>query len=123
MQPEPKNRNLIHLSSPAEVVSDDLDQLLEVLPPHIWAPLQGLEDRHELLEVVMDLGREPEARLPGREVVLSTHPVTGEDIDYVIQRVGAFGDDNRAGIERTLHRISAIRNREGRIVGITCRVG
>jgi stage III sporulation protein SpoIIIAA len=109
--------------SPGQVVTDDLDNLLDVLPPHICDPLQGLENRHELLEVVMDLGREPEARLPGREVLLSTHPVTEEDIDYVVQRIGAFGDDNRAGIERTLHRISAIRNREGRIVGITCRVG
>ena len=71
----------------------------------------------------MDLGREPEARLPGDEQVLSDQPVSTADIDYVVQRIGAFGDDNRAGIERTLHRISAIRNREGRIVGITCRVG
>ena len=111
------------LSGATQIVSDDLDNLLDVLPPHICDPLQGLENRRELLEVVMDLGREPEARLPGREVLLSTHPVTEEDIDYVVQRIGAFGDDNRAGIERTLHRISAIRNREGRIVGITCRVG
>ena len=104
-------------------MTDDLDQLLEVLPPHICDPLEALQDRRDLLEVVMDLGREPEARMPGREVLLSTHAVREEDIDYVIQRIGAFGDDNRAGIERTLHRISAIRNREGRIVGITCRVG
>src|SRR5919204_225681 len=122
MQPSSDSR-LIHLSAPAEIVTDDLDQLLEVLPPHICDPLQALPERHELLEVVMDLGREPEARLPGREVLLSTHSVREEDIDYVIQRIGVFGDDNRAGIERTLHRISAIRNREGRIVGITCRVG
>jgi stage III sporulation protein SpoIIIAA len=107
----------------AEIVTDDLDQLLEVLPPHICDPLQALTDRRELLEVVMDLGREPEARLPGREALLSTHTVREEDIEYVVQRIGVFGDDNRAGIERTLHRISAIRNREGRIVGITCRVG
>ncbi|HLZ30131.1 MAG TPA: R3H domain-containing nucleic acid-binding protein [Chloroflexota bacterium] len=107
----------------AEIVADDLDQLLAVLPPHICDPLEALQDKKELLEVVMDLGREPEARLPGREVLLSTHTVTEEDIDYVVQRIGMFGDDNRAGIERTLHRISAIRNREGRIVGITCRVG
>ena len=120
---EPQQSRLIHLSGAAEVVTDDLDQLLEVLPPHICDPLQALQDRHQLLEVVMDLGREPEARMPGREVVLSTHTVRDEDIDYVIQRIGVFGDDNRAGIERTLHRISAIRNREGRIVGITCRVG
>src|SRR5439155_24289227 len=67
--------------------------------------------------------REPEARYPGREVVLSTLPVSESDLDFVIQRIGTFGDDNRAGIERTLHRISCIRNREGRIVGLTCRVG
>jgi stage III sporulation protein SpoIIIAA len=116
-------RNRLRLNGAAEIVTDDLDQLLEVLPPHIRAPLQALQDRRELLEVVMDLGREPEARMPGREAVLSTHTVREEDLDYVVQRIGVFGDDNRAGIERTLHRISAIRNREGRIVGITCRVG
>src|SRR5690242_4444351 len=120
---EPRQSRVLHLPSVTDVVTDDLDQLLEVLPPHICDPLQALEDRRELLEVVMDLGREPEARLPGREVLLSTHSVHEEDIEYVAQRIGAFGDDNRAGIERTLHRISAIRNREGRIVGITCRVG
>src|SRR5215471_5028877 len=120
---EPRQSRVLQLPSVTDVVTDDLDQLLEVLPPHICDPLLALEERRELLEVVMDLGREPEARMPGREVVLSPHTVTEEDIDYVVQRIGAFGDDNRAGIERTLHRISAIRNREGRIVGITCRVG
>src|SRR5499427_1396413 len=120
---EQRPARVLQLPSVTDVVTDDLDQLLEVLPPHICDPLQGLENRRELLEVVMDLGREPEARLPGREVLLSTHSVREEDIEYVVQRIGAFGDDNRAGIERTLHRISAIRNREGRIVGITCRVG
>jgi stage III sporulation protein SpoIIIAA len=120
---DPHSPRLTRLSGTAEIVTDDLDQLLEVLPPHICDPLQALQDRRELLEVVMDLGREPEARLPGREVLLSTHSVREEDIEYVVQRIGVFGDDNRAGIERTLHRISAIRNREGRIVGITCRVG
>src|SRR5215470_17653810 len=114
---------VLQLPTVTDVVTDDLDQLLEVLPPHICDPLQALQDRRDLLEVVLDLGREPEARMPGREVLLSTHSVREEDIDYVVQRIGAFGDDNRAGIERTLHRISAIRNREGRIVGITCRVG
>src|SRR5215204_1293570 len=118
-----RDARLVRLAGVAEIMTDDLDQLLEVLPPHICDPLEALQDRRDLLEVVMDLGREPEARLPGREVLLSTHSVTEEDIDYVVQRIGAFGDDNRAGIERTLHRISAIRNREGRIVGITCRVG
>ena len=120
---EARQSRVLQLPSVTDVVTDDLDQLLEVLPPHICDPIQALHERRELLEVVMDLGREPEARLPGREILLSTHSVREEDIEYVVQRIGAFGDDNRAGIERTLHRISAIRNREGRIVGITCRVG
>jgi stage III sporulation protein SpoIIIAA/DNA-binding NarL/FixJ family response regulator len=105
------------------VVADDLAELLRVLPPHICEPLQDMERRRELLEVVMDLGREPEARFPGDELILSERAVSDEDLEYVIQRIGAFGGDNRAGIERTLHRISAIRNREGRVVGLTCRVG
>jgi len=105
------------------VVVDDLNALLGGLPPHIREAL----DRHgmalDLLEVILDLGREPEARFPGREIILSDRPVSQEDLDYVIQRIGAFGGDNRAGIERTLHRISAIRNRSGRVVGLTLRVG
>jgi stage III sporulation protein SpoIIIAA len=108
---------------PGQVVTDDLDDLLHVLPLSLADPLRQMPELAELLEVVMDLGREPEARFPGRETVLSALPVSESDLDYVIQRIGTFGDDNRAGIERTLHRISCIRNREGRIVGLTCRVG
>jgi len=104
-------------------ITDDLDALINALPPHISEPLCRQPDNSELLEVVMDLGRKPEARYPGRELVLSDVEVTEADIDYVVSRIGEFGDDNRAGIERTLHRISCIRNRRGRIVGLTCRVG
>ncbi|TET74467.1 MAG: AAA family ATPase [Dehalococcoidia bacterium] len=106
-----------------KVITDDLDALLGVLPPHISEPLNQLGNRGEFLEVVMDLGRQPEARYLGREVMLSSKEVASEDMEYVVRHIGAFGDDNRAGIERTLHRISAIRNREGRIVGLSCRVG
>ena len=106
-----------------KVITDDLDALLEILPPHIQQPLRQQEDCHELLEVVLDLGRNPEARFPHREMVLDPKEVTVQDIQYVTSRVSSFGGDNRAGIERTLHRISAIRNRKGDIVGITCRVG
>jgi stage III sporulation protein SpoIIIAA len=85
--------------------------------------LQEQEDFKQLIEVILDLGRPPEARFLNREVILDQREVTDEDIEYVITRIGSFGDDNRAGIERTLHRISAIRNRKGRIVGLTLRVG
>ena len=104
-------------------ITDDLDALLDALPPHLSEPIRGMSDRSELLEVVIDLGRAPEARFPAREAILSEREVRAEDIDYVVAHIGAFGDDNRAGIERTLHRISALRNRKGSIVGLTCRVG
>ena len=86
-------------------------------------PLEARDDVHDLLEVVLDLGRPPEARFVSGEVTLDPAEVTEEDLAYVAERVSEFGDDNRAGIERTLHRISAIRNRKGKIVGLTCRVG
>ena len=104
-------------------ITDDLDALLERLPPRIAQPLRERENSSDLLEVVLDLGRLPESRYPDREIVLSNKEVSQEDIEYIVSRIAPFSDDNRAGIERTLHRISAIRNREGRIVGLTCRVG
>ena len=106
-----------------QVITDDIDALLDALPPHIADPLKAIDHRAQLLEVVMDLGRPAEARFPDTETILSPREVRQEDLDYVINRIGMFGDDNRAGIERTLHRISAIRNRSGKIIGLTCRVG
>jgi len=111
------------LSAVRQEFTDDTQALLEVLPPHIYQALRRTEHVGNVLEIVMDLGRLPEARFAGSEIVLSQRPVTFEDIEYVISRIGAFGEDNRAGIERTLHRISAIRNRAGLIVGLTLRVG
>ncbi len=106
-----------------KVVTDDLEALLNTMPPNVRALLFKQPDYRELIEVVLDLGRQPEARFLDRETVLDRTEVSEEDIEYITSRIGAFGDDNRAGIERTLHRISAIRNRKGRIVGLTCRVG
>ena len=111
------------LSSPTQRITDDLDRLLEVLPPAVQMVLAAPEARDQLLEVVLDLGRVPEARYPGRAVALGAEPMTRLDLALVVERLGAFGGDNRAGIERTLHRISAIRNRSGEVVGLTCRVG
>jgi len=104
-------------------ITDNLDLLLSVLPPHIREAIEGKPYRDSLIEVVMDLGRLPEARYPGGAETLSREPITRADIHYVVERVGTFGKDNRAGIGGTLHRISAIRNRLGEIVGLTCRVG
>ena len=106
-----------------KIITDDLDAMLDSLPPHISEPVRHRGNRDELLEVVMDLGRRPEARYASGDVSLSSEEVTTKDIEYTVMHIGAFGDDNRAGIERTLHRISAIRNRKGRIVGLSCRVG
>jgi stage III sporulation protein SpoIIIAA len=105
-------------------ITDNLDLLLATLPPSIRATVaDNNENSSELLEIVLDLGRPPEARYLHKTRMLLPEPVSDEDLHYVIDRVGAFGDDNRAGIERTLHRISAIRNRRGRVIGLTCRVG
>jgi stage III sporulation protein SpoIIIAA len=104
-------------------VTDDLDRLLDIFPETIRAHLQQHSHRNQLIEVVMDLGRYPEARFPTAAEYLSDTPVSRQDLDYCIERVGMFSGDNRAGIERTLHRISAIRNRQGDIIGLTCRVG
>src|ERR1019366_4412338 len=100
-----------------------LEALLSTLPPHICEPIRARQDNQSLLEIVMDLGRLPRARYPGREVVLGSTEVTQTDLEIVVSHIGEFGDDNRAGIQRTLHRISAIRNRSGKIVGLTCRIG
>jgi len=102
---------------------DDLDALLSALPPEIVDAVHALPDRVDLIEVVLDLGRRPEARFPNSEVTLLHREVGEADIAHVVDHIGTFGDDNRAGIERTLHRISAIRNRNGKIVGLTCRIG
>ena len=102
---------------------DDLDALLTSLPPEIVDAVHALPDRTSLIEVVMDLGRRPEARFPDSETGLLDREVMEADLAFVIEHIGTFGDDNRAGIERTLHRISAIRNRNGKIVGLTCRIG
>ena len=103
-------------------MTDDLDLLLAALPPRIRMALPA-ERTGDLLEIVLDLGRLPEARYVDRAIDLSADPITEEDLGYVTGRIGAFGDDNRAGIARTLHRISALRNRRGQVVGLTCRVG
>src|SRR5437764_9310067 len=93
------------------------------MPPELRQTLAANPEKTSLVEIVLDLGRLPEARFPDRGETLSREPVTREEIAYVVERVGRFGKDNRAGLERTLHRISAIRNRVGDVIGLTCRVG
>ncbi len=102
---------------------DDLDLLLRAIPPDVVQAVHELTDPSQLIEIVMDLGRSPEARFTTGEVRLLEREITEADIAYVVDHIGTFGDDNRAGIERTLHRISALRNRTGKIVGLTCRIG
>ncbi|MGH2522301.1 MAG: AAA family ATPase, partial [Anaerolineales bacterium] len=104
-------------------ITDDLHALMDVIPVNIGEALNAANRTDDLLEVILDLGRVPTARYVDGEKVLSETEVTRADIDYVISRIGAFDADNRAGMERTLHRISGIRNRRGQVVGLTCRVG
>ena len=111
------------MSKKEYISTDNLDLLLNVLPPQLREALPLINHTESLIEIVLDLGRLPEARFPDRAVYINQSPITHDDINYVASRVGNFTRDNRAGIERTLHRISAIRNRLGEIVGLTCRVG
>lgn len=104
-------------------ITDDLQALISVLPPHISAAINQVNNSDNLIEIVMDLGRFPMARYTDGEKELSQVEITRADIDYVVTRIGDFDADNRAGLERTLHRISGIRNRRGAIVGLTSRVG
>ncbi len=106
-----------------DAVREELDLVLDSLPERVSASLRQREDLEELLEVVLDLGREPEARFVAGDASLSEQEVDAADLQGVMERLGEFGDDNRAGIERTLHRISAIRNRRGKVIGLTCRIG
>jgi stage III sporulation protein SpoIIIAA len=103
--------------------TDDLQKLLDILPLDIKNVLEQHPQRESLIEVVMDLGRRPEARFPNSAEYLADAGISHDQLRYSIQRVGHFGGDNRAGIAQTLHRISAIRNRAGDIIGLTCRVG
>jgi stage III sporulation protein SpoIIIAA len=104
-------------------ITDNLDVLLAALPQRVSHQVREIGRTGQLLEVILDLGRVPTARYLDGEVVLSESEVSSEDIHGVVKHVGAFDEDNRAGIQRTLHRISAIRNRQGQAVGLTCRVG
>ena len=110
--------------SPLREQVDDLELLLSLLPLDIAAAVRGLNgERGTLTEIVMDLGRRPLARIASGDRLLVAREIGRDDITTVVERIGAFGGDNRAGISGTLHRISALRNRAGSIVGLTCRVG
>ena len=102
---------------------NELNLLLNVLPKHITDTINSLSNKSDLLEVVMDLGRLPEARLINENLILDDNTISKDDLANLVQKIGFIGEDNRAGIEGTLHRVSVIRNRRGQIVGATCRVG
>jgi stage III sporulation protein SpoIIIAA len=104
-------------------ITDNINELKRVLPTHLNQALDNIGNTEDLLEIVLDLGRPPTARFVEGEVTLLDGEVTRDDIDAIVSNIGAFDADNRAGMERTLHRISAIRNRRGDVVGLTCRVG
>ncbi len=102
--------------------TDDLHLLLQILPCRLKEALETVP-KSDLLEIILDLGRSPQARFPGRSVDLAEEPVTHDELDDVVAALGEFDADNRAGIEGTLHRISALRNRKGQVIGLTLRVG
>lgn len=104
-------------------ITDDIEKLMAVLPPYLADALVSIGHPDGLVEIVIDLGRLPTARYVNENYVLSDVEVSRDEIDYITSHLGGFDADNRGGIERTLHRISAIKNRTGDVVGLTCRVG
>src|SRR5258706_5590159 len=104
-------------------ITDDLEKLKAVLPGYLVDSLEQIGRKDDLVEVIMDLGRVPTARYNDGEQILDEREITHEELQHVVTKIGVFDADNRAGLERTLHRISAIRNRRGEIVGLTCRIG
>ncbi|WOK91799.1 hypothetical protein Cni_G00490 [Canna indica] len=118
-----RSRSDERASSSATAVHDELELFLELVPPRMRRELARHEEIRELIEVVMDLGRKPIARFPSGDWIMSEQPVGLEDLSHAVSKVGDFSDDNRSGIDRSLHRISAIRNRKMQIIGLTCRVG
>jgi len=104
-------------------ITDDLEKLKTVLPTYLVDALEHHGHEDDLIEVILDLGRVPTARYVDGERPLDSREIAADDIHYIVTKIGAFDGDNRAGMERTLHRISAIRNRRGDIVGLTCRIG
>ncbi|XP_055830114.1 protein SEEDLING PLASTID DEVELOPMENT 1 [Solanum dulcamara] len=115
--------NLPSTSSSGDEVMSDLDLFLELVPLRMRNELFMHQEIGKLIEVVMDLGRKPLARFPSGDWIISEQPVKLEDLHHAISKVGDFSDDNRSGIDSSLHRISAIRNRKMQIIGLTCRVG
>jgi stage III sporulation protein SpoIIIAA len=105
------------------IINTDLAKLTQVFPDYIERSLKNYTNKSTLIEIVMDLGRRPEARFLSGAEYLSQQLVSWQDLDYVSKRLGHFSQKNRAGIERTLHRVSCIRNRQGIVIGLTCRVG
>ncbi|MEM9214761.1 MAG: R3H domain-containing nucleic acid-binding protein [Cyanobacteria bacterium P01_F01_bin.150] len=118
-----ENNPLDNLEMVERVAADDLEQLLAIFPAHIRKAIVDHPDKDRLVEVIMDLGRLPEVRFPDRAEYISETLITADDINACVDQIGQFSGDNRAGIERTLHRISAMRNRAGEVIGLTCRVG
>lgn len=110
------------MTTEAYTITDNLDDLLAVLPNGLKNKIAP-DDRPGLIEIVLDLGRKPEARFADRYEYLREEVVTRDELDFVESKLGAFGDDNRAGLPATLHRISAMRNRRGTVIGLTLRVG
>jgi len=105
------------------IIHSDLEKLLQVFPDSIKESLKKTNDKSRLLEIIVDLGRRPEGRFSFKSVYLSEQVVSWQDLEYTTKRLGNFSNENRAGIERTLHRISCIRNRQGIIIGLSCRIG
>nr|YP_010152867.1 conserved hypothetical plastid protein [Olisthodiscus luteus]QQW50528.1 conserved hypothetical plastid protein [Olisthodiscus luteus] len=103
--------------------SSDLQKLIHIFPDHIKKAIEIHPELNKIIEIIIDLGRKPELRFLRKNEYISQQIISWQDIDYLVKQIGKFADDNRAGINETLHRISCIKNKKGIIIGVTCRVG
>lgn len=103
---------------------DQFEAILNILPS--WIRLFAREYQEELEEIALQEGRPPSLWL-GNRFVEGERVVEPSDLEAVKQKLKAeyqveFREDGRAGISGTLHRISALYDRYGILVGMTIRL-
>lgn len=68
-------------------VGSELDLFLELVPLRMRNKLFEHSEIGNMIEVVMDLGRQPLARFPSGDWVISDEPVNLEDLRHAISKV------------------------------------
>ncbi|MEW5935412.1 MAG: AAA family ATPase [Bacillota bacterium] len=116
VEAEQKNVVRVHERFPEEFT-----RLMERLPPWVRVEVEGYRD--SLDEIVLDLGKPLIYTAADQVFILEGRTVSKDDLSYLTHRLGGFKENNRAGLEGTLHRVSRIQDAYGETVGVTIRIG